>query len=129
MDERKFAEGFPKFMWMPPRDVAKVGVDVLDGDRGSVIAGLSSQVSTQLFQLIPNRFLMPLLIKQHPALKNRGQSTFGQGHIEPSTGNAIALHSVQTVRARRRQPAVQKQAARAPADARYAQRRGVSGRC
>ncbi|WP_319453395.1 MULTISPECIES: SDR family oxidoreductase [unclassified Mycobacterium] len=71
MDERTFAEAFPKFLWMPSRDVAKVGVDALEHDRGSVIAGLPSQVSTRLFQLIPNRFLMPLLVKQHPALKRR----------------------------------------------------------
>lgn len=71
MDEKTFAEGFPKFMWMPSREVAKVGVDALAGDRGTVIAGLPSQLSTRLFQLIPNRFLMPLLVKQHPALKNR----------------------------------------------------------
>jgi uncharacterized protein len=71
MDEKTFAEGFPRFMWMPARDVAKVGVDALEHDRGSVIAGLPSQLSTRLFQLIPNRFLLPLLVKQHPALKNR----------------------------------------------------------
>jgi short-subunit dehydrogenase len=71
MDERTFAEAFPKFLWMPSRDVAKVGIDALEHDRGGVIAGLPSQVSTRLFQLIPNRFLMPLLVKQHPALKRR----------------------------------------------------------
>jgi short-subunit dehydrogenase len=71
MDEKTFAEGFPRFMWMPSRDVAKVGIEALEHDRGSVIAGLPSQVSTRLFQLIPNRFLLPLLVKQHPALKKR----------------------------------------------------------
>ncbi|WP_319453368.1 MULTISPECIES: SDR family oxidoreductase [unclassified Mycobacterium] len=74
MDQRTFAEGFPKFMWMPSRQVARVGVDALAGDRGSVIAGLPSRLSTRLFQVIPNRFLMPLLVKQHPALKNRGST-------------------------------------------------------
>lgn len=69
MDERTFAKAFPKFMWMPARKVAKVGVDALEHDRGNVIAGLPSTVSTRLFQLIPNRFLLPLLAKQHPALR------------------------------------------------------------
>jgi short-subunit dehydrogenase len=69
MDERTFAEAFPTFMWMPSRDVAKAGVDALARDRGTVIAGLPSLVSTRLFQLIPNRFLLPLLAKQHPGLR------------------------------------------------------------
>ncbi len=34
MDEEKFAAAFPKFLWMPSRDVAKVGVDALEHDRG-----------------------------------------------------------------------------------------------
>jgi short-subunit dehydrogenase len=71
MDEKAFADAFPKFMWMPSRDVAKVGIEALAHDRGDVIAGLPSQLSTRLFQLIPHRVLLPLLAKQHPALKTR----------------------------------------------------------
>ncbi len=70
MDERMFAEAFPKFMWMPSRDVARIGVEALEHDRGTVIAGLPSQVSTRLFGLIPKRVLLPLLAKQHPALRS-----------------------------------------------------------
>lgn len=69
INEKTFAEAFPKFMWMPSRDVAKVGIDALEHDRGDVIAGLPNQVSARLFQLIPHRVLMPLLAKQHPALR------------------------------------------------------------
>lgn len=69
MDEREFASAFPKFMWVPARVVAKAGIDALAGDRGSVIPGLANQVSTRIFQLIPNRLLLPLLAKQHPALR------------------------------------------------------------
>jgi uncharacterized protein len=69
MDERTFAEAFPKFMWMPSRDVARTGVDALDGDRRSVIPGLPSQVSTRLFQFMPRRVLLPLLAKTHPGLR------------------------------------------------------------
>jgi short-subunit dehydrogenase len=71
MDERTFAEAFPKFMWMPSRDVARVGVEALEHDRGTVIAGLPSQISTRIFGLIPKRVLLPLLAKQHPALRNK----------------------------------------------------------
>ena len=70
MDETTFASAFPKFMWMPSRDVARVGVEALARDRGTVIAGLPSLVSTRIFGLIPKRVLLPLLAKQHPALRH-----------------------------------------------------------
>jgi len=69
MDERALADAFPKFLWMASRDVARTGVDALDGDRGTVIAGPPSQVSTRLFQFMPRRLLLPLLAKQHPGLR------------------------------------------------------------
>jgi hypothetical protein len=69
MDERAFAAAFPKFLWMPSRAVARIGVDALDGDRGTVIPGLPSQLSTRLFQFMPRRLLMPLLKNQHPGLR------------------------------------------------------------
>ena len=69
MDERKFAAAFPKFLWMPSREVARAGVDALDADRGLVIAGLQNRISTRLFQFMPRRLLLPLLARQHPALR------------------------------------------------------------
>ena len=75
MDERTFAEAFPKFMWMPSRQVARIGVEALEHDRGTVIAGLPNQLSTKLFGLIPKRVLLPLLAKRHPALRRGAQSS------------------------------------------------------
>jgi short-subunit dehydrogenase len=69
MDERDFADAFPKFMWERSRDVARGGVEALDKDRGTVIPGLPSQISTRLFQFMPRRLLLPLLKNQHPGLK------------------------------------------------------------
>jgi short-subunit dehydrogenase len=69
MDERTFADAFPKFLWKPSREVARTAVDALDGDKGSVIPGLPSQLSTRLFQLMPRRLLLPLLKNQHPGLR------------------------------------------------------------
>jgi short-subunit dehydrogenase len=69
MDERTFADAFPKFLWTPARDVARTGIDALDGDRGTVIPGLPSQLSTRLFQFMPRRLLLPLLKNQHPGLR------------------------------------------------------------
>jgi uncharacterized protein len=74
MDDRTFADAFPKFMWVPSRDVARIGGDALDEDRGTVIAGLPSRMSTRLFQFMPRRLLLPLLKSQHPALKRDGSA-------------------------------------------------------
>lgn len=69
MDERKFAAAFPKFMWMPSRDVARVGVEALERDKGTVIAGLPNRLSTRLLQLLPRSVLLKVLAGQHPALR------------------------------------------------------------
>ena len=69
MDEKTFAAAFPKFMWMASRDVAADGIDALAGDRGAVIPGLPSRLSTALLQYMPRRLLLPVLAKQHPALR------------------------------------------------------------
>jgi uncharacterized protein len=69
MDERTFADAFPKFLWKPSREVARTGIDALEGDRGTVIPGLPSVLSTRLFQFMPRRLLLPLLKNQHPGLK------------------------------------------------------------
>ncbi len=69
MDERTFADAFPKFLWLPASDVARTAIDTLDGDRGTVIPGLPSKISAKLFQFMPRRLLLPLLKSQHPGLK------------------------------------------------------------
>ncbi len=69
MDERTFADAFPKFMWLSPREVAKAGIGGLAEDRGEVIPGLPNQIGAKVFGLLPNRLLLPLLKKQHPALR------------------------------------------------------------
>ena len=73
MDERTFAAAFPKFLWIPSRQVAKTGIDALDHDRGSVIPGLQNSIPAKLFELMPRRLLLPLLSSQHPALHKSGR--------------------------------------------------------
>jgi uncharacterized protein len=75
MDERKFADAFPKFLWLPADEVARTAIDTLDADRGTVIPGLASQVSARLFQFMPRRLLLPLLKNQHPGLKRDRSAT------------------------------------------------------
>ena len=69
MDEKTFADAFPKFMWVPSRVVAKAGIDALAEGRGSAIPGLPNQISAKIFEVMPRRLLLPLLKKQHPALR------------------------------------------------------------
>jgi uncharacterized protein len=69
MDERTFANAFPKFLWMPSRQVARAGIDALAGDGATVIPGLPSRISTRLVKNLPRRLLLPLLKNQHPGLK------------------------------------------------------------
>ena len=69
MDERTFAAAFPKFLWIPSREVARTGIEALEHDRGSVIPGLQNSIPARVFELMPRRLLLPLLTKQHPALR------------------------------------------------------------
>jgi short-subunit dehydrogenase len=74
MDERAFTAAFPKFLWMPSREVARLGIDALARDRGVVIAGLQNKLSTLLAQAIPRRLLLTTLARQHPALRRDRRS-------------------------------------------------------
>ncbi|BBY95361.1 short-chain type dehydrogenase/reductase [Mycobacterium gallinarum] len=74
MDEEKFAAAFPKFLWMPSREVAKAGVGALEHDRGEVIAGVQNKLSTVLMQALPRQVLLKLLASQHPGLRRDRKS-------------------------------------------------------
>ncbi|MGO4441898.1 SDR family NAD(P)-dependent oxidoreductase [Mycobacterium sp. 2YAF39] len=74
MDEDKFEAAFPKFLWMPSRDVARAGVDALEHDRGSVIAGKRNVLSTRLMQALPRPVLLKTLAGNHPALRRDRRS-------------------------------------------------------
>ena len=74
MDEEKFAVSFPKFLWMPSRDVARIGVEALENDRGIVIDGLRNVLSTHFMQALPRPVLLSTLRKQHPGLRRDRRS-------------------------------------------------------
>jgi hypothetical protein len=60
----------PKFMWVPAPEVAKAALDGLAKGKPVVIPGMSNRAAARFAQLTPRRILMPMLAKQHPALKN-----------------------------------------------------------
>lgn len=69
MDEDTFAASFPKFLWMPSRNVARIGVEALENDRGIVIAGKRNVLSTRFMQALPRPLLLSTLRRQHPGLR------------------------------------------------------------
>jgi short-subunit dehydrogenase len=74
MDEREFAAAFPKFMYLPSRRVAQIGVDALEHDRGDVIAGVQNVISTRVMRALPRSVLLKVLVSQHPALRRDRRS-------------------------------------------------------
>jgi len=60
----------PGFMWVDATDVAREAVDGLDTGRAIVIPGTANKVSAVSGHLVPRSLLLPLLAKQHPALRD-----------------------------------------------------------
>jgi hypothetical protein len=70
VSDEEAAESLPKFMWVPVADVAKAAVEGMDKGRAVVIPGLANRAGSFFGYLTPRTLLMPLLAKQHPALKD-----------------------------------------------------------
>ncbi|MEY2451758.1 MAG: uncharacterized protein QOD92_1332 [Acidimicrobiaceae bacterium] len=68
--EEESSNALPKFMWVSAADVAKAALHGLERDRAVVIPGFSNRVGAAVAHLTPRRLLLPLLARQHPALKN-----------------------------------------------------------
>ena len=59
VDDNVFA--MPKFMYMAPRAVARIGIDALDKDRGTVIPGWPTRIVVRIARILPKRVLLPIL--------------------------------------------------------------------
>ena len=57
-------------MWVPSEQVAAAAVAGLDADRAVVIPGIANRLGAAAGWLTPRRLIMPILARQHPALKN-----------------------------------------------------------
>ena len=64
------SNALPKFMWLSAADVAEAAIEGLDKGRAVVIPGAANRVGAVLAHLAPRRLLLPLLARQHPALKS-----------------------------------------------------------
>jgi uncharacterized protein len=55
------AFAMPKFMYVTPRDVARVGIDAIDTDRGTVVPGWPTRIVVAIGRRLPKRILLSLL--------------------------------------------------------------------
>ncbi|MDT5001565.1 MAG: uncharacterized protein QOK12_3670 [Mycobacterium sp.] len=61
----------PKAMWIDPDEVARAAVDGLASGRTVIVPGAFNRIGAVAFQHLPRRLLLPILARNHPALKNR----------------------------------------------------------
>lgn len=64
-------DALPSFMWVPAAEVAAAAVDGLERGRSVVIPGPANAVAAQVARLLPRRLLVPIVARQHPALKGQ----------------------------------------------------------
>lgn len=69
-DDDQAGDALPSFMWVSAADVAAAGIDGLEKGRTVVIPGAANRVGAALAHLTPRKVLLPLLARQHPALKH-----------------------------------------------------------
>ncbi len=62
-------DALPSFMWVPAAEVARQAVDGMAAGRAVVIPGLPNKVAAYSAWLTPRRVLVPILARQHPALR------------------------------------------------------------
>lgn len=61
----------PKIMWIPADKVAQAGIDGLAAGKAVVVPGLANRISSSLFRLAPPELMLPLLARNHPAMKRK----------------------------------------------------------
>ena len=67
--DEQTSNALPKFMWLSAQEVAKTAIDGLAKGKGVVIPGAGNRVGAYVAHVTPRRVLLPLLARQHPALK------------------------------------------------------------
>jgi short-subunit dehydrogenase len=69
LDHEVAGSSLPKIMWESAADVAAAAIEGVERGRAVVIPGLANRVGASLAHLTPRRLLLPLLARQHPALR------------------------------------------------------------
>lgn len=68
-DEAEANDALPSFMWEKADVVARCGVDGLFANRAVAIPGVANRVTATMAQVTPRTLLVPILARQHPAMK------------------------------------------------------------
>lgn len=69
MTQEEAAGTLPSFMWESAESVAKCGVNAVANGTVVAIPGIANRVVANASHALPKRLLLPILAKQHPALK------------------------------------------------------------
>ncbi len=68
-DSAEAESALPSFMWVSAADVAQAGLDGLEKGRSMVIPGAANHVGAVAARFAPRSLLLPVLARQHPALR------------------------------------------------------------
>jgi short-subunit dehydrogenase len=68
--DEQTSNALPRFMWLSAHEVAETAIEGLDKGKGVIIPGVGNRVGAYVAHVTPRRVLLPLLARQHPALKN-----------------------------------------------------------
>jgi short-subunit dehydrogenase len=69
MTDEEASQSLPRFMWVPPDQVAKAAVDGLAAGRPVVIPGAANVAGAMFGYLAPRRIILPFMTKRHPAMQ------------------------------------------------------------
>jgi short-subunit dehydrogenase len=69
LTDEEAGQSLPKIMWVSAADVASAALDGVGKGKDVVIPGLANRVGASFAHLAPRRLLLPILARQHPALK------------------------------------------------------------
>jgi short-subunit dehydrogenase len=61
----------PKAMWVDADEVARAAIDGLESGRAVIVPGVFNKIGAVAYQVLPRRLLLPILARNHPALKKR----------------------------------------------------------
>jgi uncharacterized protein len=59
----------PRVMWIPVEKVAQAGIDGLAAGKAVVVPGRVNRVASAFFRVAPPELLLPVLTRNHPAMK------------------------------------------------------------
>jgi short-subunit dehydrogenase len=70
LGDEQAGDALPRIMWVSAPDVAAAAVEGMDKGRTVVIPGLPNRILAQLALHAPRSLVLPLLARQHPALRD-----------------------------------------------------------